>query len=447
MAGGLSGSAPGSAELYDPATGSWTMTGDLLLGRSYHTATLLPDGQVLVAGGLDVNGFYTADAELYDPVSGVWTDTGKLTIGRFRHTANLLPNGLVLVTGGYNALSKEVAHSELYDPATGNWRSTGDLETARDLHQTTLLADGMVLAEGGANEGQVLASAELYNPASGMWSATGDLNTARENHTATLLPDGSVLVAGGTNPTLGDLASAELYQPTAATANLVSAASRLSHGTAGTFDIDMPLTGSSGVEDRSSSTYEAVFTFDNPVTSADISVTAGTATLGEPVFAGNVVTVALTGVADAQVVTLQVANVNGSGVSAGTVDFGFLIGDVNGDRAVDLPDRDQLLADKGQPVTAANFRDDMNLSGAVDRGDSQLLKANCRKRQEQLLQSTISKQPESSAELARQSDHKPLPRVAAPYPLHPLGAEGTGGVSGTAGQPHAAALPAGNRGD
>jgi hypothetical protein len=172
------------------------------------------------------------------------------------------------------------------------------------------------------------------------------------------------------------LASAELYDSAVATVNLVSAASRLTHGAAGTFDMDMPLAGASGVENRSSSAYDAVFTFDGPVTSADVSVTAGTATAGTAVYSGNTISVPLTGVADVQVVSLQAGNVNGSGSRAVSVDFGFLIGDINGDRAVDLPDRNQLLGDKGETVTAANFRDDLDLSGVVDRGDLQLLKAN-----------------------------------------------------------------------
>ena len=113
---------------------------------------------------------------------------------------------------------------------------------------------------------------------------------------------------------------------------LVSAASRLTHGAAGTFDILMPLTGTSGVEDRSSSTYNAVFTFDGPVTSGEVQVVGGTATVGTISFDGNSMTAQLTGVADAQLVTLRVQNINGDGQQHGDVPFGFLVGDSNGDR-------------------------------------------------------------------------------------------------------------------
>ncbi len=145
------------------------------------------------------------------------------------------------------------------------------------------------------------------------------------------------------------------------------ASSRLTHSDAGSFDIDMPLTGTSGVEDRDGSgNYLAVFTFDAPVTSGEATIVSGTATAGTPTFSGNEMQVPLTGVADQQNVTVEVSNVDGE---EGTDDvvFGFLIGDVNGDRTVNNTDGSQVKANNGQPVTASNFRDDINLSGRVDK--------------------------------------------------------------------------------
>jgi hypothetical protein len=164
--------------------------------------------------------------------------------------------------------------------------------------------------------------------------------------------------------------------PTTSTVNLVSAASRLTHGPAGTFDIDMPLTGVSGVEDRSSGTYNAVFTFDAAVTSGEVQVVSGTATVGAITFSGNSMTAQLTGVTSAEVVTLRVQNINGDGQQHGDVLFGFLTGDVNGNRIVDRPDQQQIRTDRNQPVTAANFRDDINLNGRVNRPDLQAVQAN-----------------------------------------------------------------------
>ena len=164
--------------------------------------------------------------------------------------------------------------------------------------------------------------------------------------------------------------------PSTSSLNLVSAASRLTHGTAGTFDIAMPLTGTSGVEDRSSSTYNAVFTFDAPVTSGEVTVLSGTATVGAISFSGNSMTAQLTGVTSAEVVTLHVQNINGDGLPHGDVPFGFLTADVNANRIVDRPDQQQINTDKNQPVTSSNFRDDINLSGVVDRPDVQSVQTN-----------------------------------------------------------------------
>ncbi len=164
--------------------------------------------------------------------------------------------------------------------------------------------------------------------------------------------------------------------PPASALTLLSAASRLTHGAAGTFDIPMPLTGTSGVEDRSSSTYNAVFTFDAAVTSGQVQVVGGSATVGAISFSGNTMTASLTGVTSAEVVTLRVQNINGDGQQHGDIPFGFLTADVSGNRTVDKPDQQQIKTDKGQLVTAANFRDDINLSGRIDKPDLRAVQTN-----------------------------------------------------------------------
>src|SRR5262249_45113894 len=138
--------------------------------------------------------------------------TGSMTNAREYHTATLLPNGLVLVTGGVVEFQTFLASAELYDPATRVWAANGSMTTEGDLQTATLLPNGQVLVAGGENDHGQLASAELYDPATRMWAATGSLATPRFVHTATLLPNGQVLVAGGDNFTDGSLASAELYE-------------------------------------------------------------------------------------------------------------------------------------------------------------------------------------------------------------------------------------------
>jgi hypothetical protein len=203
-----------SAEIYNPASGTWSVTGSMAADVSSHTATLLSNGRVLVAGGLPSSGYgVTTTTETYDPVAGTWTSAGSLGTGRADHTATLLPNGKLMVTGGYtySGSGTWISSAEIYDPVAGTWAYTGAMSTSRRLHTATLLPNGTVLAAGGET-GTIasiipLASAELYDPATGIWTVTGSMTTTRWADTATLLPNGTTLVAGGTG------ASSELYYP------------------------------------------------------------------------------------------------------------------------------------------------------------------------------------------------------------------------------------------
>src|SRR5262249_50552088 len=154
-------------------------TGSMHDARAMHTATLLSDGRVLVAGG-DNDGFGTilASAEIFNPASGTWTATGNMTAVRKGQTATLLSDGRVLVAGGDNG--PRLASAEIFNPATGAWATTSSMAVARSGHAMTLLGDGRALVAGGLTNGSATstqASAEIFNPATGIWSTTGSMAT------------------------------------------------------------------------------------------------------------------------------------------------------------------------------------------------------------------------------------------------------------------------------
>lgn len=223
------GSSPGDAGFLDgvtfvplaaPTPGTWTLTGSLTNGVASHTATLLPNGKVLLAGGTDQRTSAFASAELYDPVAGNWTGISPLNQARFAHTATLLNNGLVLVAGGAtdpNDDTSAIASAELFNPANRSWVATGPLHTARSRHTATLFPNGMVLVVGGLSTNpypNITPSAEIYDPGAGLWTAVNSMVAARYGHTATLLANGRVLISGGgvTNSLLVT-EGCELYDP------------------------------------------------------------------------------------------------------------------------------------------------------------------------------------------------------------------------------------------
>ena len=205
-----------AAEVYDPATGTWAATGPMVAAREDATATVIPNGRVLVAGG--VAGYAPLrSAELYDPGNGgaTWASAGAMaTTGRWSATATLLTNGSVLVAGGHDGRYGNALASAELRTSSGTWVATPPMAVARGQHTATLLADGRVLVAGGETDGwgTPLTSAEIYDPVTGFWSTTGSLGTARAAHTATLLPDGRVLAAGGGSVPWGGN-SAEVYDP------------------------------------------------------------------------------------------------------------------------------------------------------------------------------------------------------------------------------------------
>jgi len=200
-----------SAELYDPATGKSQLTGEMSLGRVGQVAVLLASGKVLVAGGwVGMGG--TDSAELYDPAAGKFTVIARMTVPRGRPSATVLTNGDVLIAGGETRDNESLASAEIFHLKTQSFSPTGSMHHARISHTATLLTDGRVLITGGYGD-RVEPSAELYNPNSGTFTETGYMTTARCKHTAGVLPDGRILIAGGSDSRGWDrnLNSAEIY--------------------------------------------------------------------------------------------------------------------------------------------------------------------------------------------------------------------------------------------
>lgn len=219
IAGGFvnNGGGLSSVELFDPTSSTFTSADNLAIARAGHTATRLLNGKILIAGGY--NGDYLNSAEVFDPTTNRFTSAGRMVTTRSGHVATLLNNGKVLLAGGVGTGWTFLADAELYDPKTNTFTATGGMMAARESHTAALLNDGKVLITGG-HKGRraditIYTSAEIYNPANGAFAAAGNLTVKRHKHDATLLADGRVLIVGGSDERDGDGAyrNAEVFNP------------------------------------------------------------------------------------------------------------------------------------------------------------------------------------------------------------------------------------------
>jgi N-acetylneuraminic acid mutarotase len=244
VAGGTDGrgKALANAELYNPKTNRWAPAGTMATTRIDHTATLLPNGEVLVAGGLDAPfpSSALASAEFYDPITNAWSPAAPMSTGRARHTATPLPDGRILVVGGLSVTLRNGSYfpsqpvsAEIYNPRTSGWSATAPMSLYRLDQTATLLRDGRVLVTGGQDGLMTVSSAEIYDPGQDRWSAAASMTTGRIAHAATLLSNGDVLVSGGVSRAAPSVQSsaAEVYDPRVDRWSPVSsmAATRIGH--------------------------------------------------------------------------------------------------------------------------------------------------------------------------------------------------------------------------
>ncbi|WP_194775694.1 Kelch repeat-containing protein [Pararhodonellum marinum] len=218
ICGGFEGSNTkrlSSAEIYDPASKSFTKTARLTTPRIAHSSSLMSGGKVLIAGGYDGNALSTT--EIYDPESKTFSKGPDLNTPRYGHTATLLPDGKILIAGGVGPGWTFLSSVEIYDFQTNEFIPVKDMALARESHTATLLKNGNVLITGGHRDRRenlkVYASAEIYDSKSNQFSPTGSMNIPRHKHDAVLLSDGKVLVNGGADKRDSPYASAEIYDP------------------------------------------------------------------------------------------------------------------------------------------------------------------------------------------------------------------------------------------
>jgi N-acetylneuraminic acid mutarotase len=379
---------------YNPSTDSWTATSttNAPTARRYHTA-VWTGSEMIVWGGYfqDNSNHYWNTGGRYDPSSDSWTATSTTNApdGRAIHTA-IWTGSQMIVWGGtfFDGNIENLNTGGIYIPGTDSWTatSTANAPGGRYRHTAVWTGSQMIIWGGGLADSTFLNTGGRYSLSTDSWTATSatDVPTAREDQTA-VWTGSQMIIWGGYNGGYEGTGGRYCAQPS--TPIVQSAVSRKSHGGAGSFDVDLPLTGTPGLECRSGGAtgdYTIVVTFLANVSvngNPQAAVTSGIGTIGSGgmsnggmvITSGSVVTIPLTNVANAQTINVTLNNVNGS--TNVTIPMGVLIGDVNGNAAVNASDVSLTKAQVGVPVSGSNFREDVNANGTISATDVAQVKA------------------------------------------------------------------------
>ncbi|MFZ3377605.1 MAG: dockerin type I domain-containing protein [Chthoniobacterales bacterium] len=394
--GGFDGTYLNTGSRYNPVTDSWTATSvtNAPTARADHTAVWTGSEMIVWGGSCGLHCGSGNTGGRYNPSTDSWTatTTNNAPTGRVYHTAVWTGSDMI-AWGGFDG-NFDLNTGGRYNPSTDSWTATttSNAPTGRSGHTAVWAAGSDMIVWGGVNGSSELNTGGRYNAVTDSWTATSVTNApaARAGHTAVWTGSEMIVWGGGTQNMLFNTGGRYCAQ---SAPMAQSAFSRKTHGAAGTFDIDMPLTGTSGVECRSGGAthdYSLVVTFSGNVTVTGMpqaQVIMGTGCVGsggtcDPngtvTVSGNVVTVPLTNIADVQVINVQINGVNGASDEPAVnvnIPMGFLTGDVNGNRAVNASDVALTKSQVGQNVGSGNFREDVNTSGTITATDVTIVKS------------------------------------------------------------------------
>ncbi len=364
---------------YNPGTNSWTATSttNAPSGRFFHMA-VWTGSEMIVWGGYDGSSYFNTGGR-YNPGTNSWTATNTTNApsGRSSHTAVWISSEMI-VWGGYNGSYLNTGGR--YNPGTNSWTATNTNAPSSRSSHTAVWTGSEMIVWGGVDSNSDLNTGGRYNPGMNSWTATSTTNapSGRYDHTA-VWSGSEMIVWGGANAS-GFLDTGGRYCGQSQAPMAQSALSRKTHGAAGTFDVPLPLSGNVGIECRSggaTNDYQMIINFATTVTVGSASVTSGTGSVGSFTVIGSQVTVNLTGVTNVQRITVTLFNVNdGTHMGNVPVSMGVLVGDVNGNAAVNASDVGLTKSQVGQAVSGSNFREDVNANGTISATDLAQVKAN-----------------------------------------------------------------------